>query len=87
MTSNTVVAKRDVCKCVGFSIQIERAAVAESVALFTHCRAVQLSERCQPSQRTHTRIERAAVAESVALFTHCRLKTVSFLSRTSQNVF
>ena len=42
---------------VGFSIQIERAAVAESVALFTHCRAVQLSEHCQPSQRTHARIK------------------------------
>ena len=28
---------------VGFSIQIELAAVAESVALFTHCQAVQLS--------------------------------------------
>ena len=42
---------------VGFLIQIERAAVAESVALFTHCQAVQLSERCQPSQRMHTRIK------------------------------
>ena len=33
------------CKCafVGFSIQIELAAVAGSVALFTHCQAVQLS--------------------------------------------
>ena len=28
---------------VGFSIQIELAAVAGSVALFTHCQAVQLS--------------------------------------------
>ena len=37
-------------------IQIERVALAESVALFTHCRAVQLSKR-QPSQRTHTRIK------------------------------
>ena len=59
MTSNTFVAKRDVCKCVLLASQfkIEQAAVAESVALFTHCRAVQLSECCQPSQRTHARIK------------------------------
>ena len=59
MTSSMVVAKCDVCKCVLLASQfkIEPAAVAESVALFTHCRAVQLSERCQPSQRTHTRIK------------------------------
>ena len=31
--------------------------MAESVALFTHRRAVQLSKHCQPSQRTHTRIK------------------------------
>ena len=45
MTSNMVVAMRDVVQMcfVGFSIQIERAAVAESVAFFTHCRAIQLS--------------------------------------------
>ena len=50
MMSNMVVAMRDVVQMcfVGFSIQIEGAAVAESVALFTHCRAVQLSEFCQP---------------------------------------
>ena len=42
---------------VGFSIQIERAAVAEFVVLFTHCQAAQLSEHCQPSQRMHTRIK------------------------------
>ena len=59
MTSNTVVAKRDVCKCVLLASQfkIEQAAVVESIALFTHCWAVQLSERCQPSQRMHARIK------------------------------
>ena len=57
--SNTVVAMCDVVKMcfVGISIQIERAAVAESVALFTHCRAVQLSEHCRPSRRMHARIK------------------------------
>ena len=51
MTSNTVVAMHDVVQMclVGFTIQIERAAMAKSVALFTHCRAVQLLECCQPS--------------------------------------
>ena len=45
MTSNTVLSCVTSCKCVfvGFSIQIEPAAVAGSVALFTHCQAVQLS--------------------------------------------
>ena len=40
MTSNTVVSMRDVMQMyfVGFSIQIKRDAVAESVVLFTHCR-------------------------------------------------
>ena len=38
MTSNTIVAMRDVVQMcfVGFSIQTERADVAKSVALFTH---------------------------------------------------
>ena len=56
MTSNMGVAKRDVCKCVLLASQfkIERAAVTESVALFTHCRAVQLSERCQPIVKERT---------------------------------
>ena len=47
MMSNTVVAMRDIVQMcfVGFSIQIEWAAVAESVALFTHCRAIQRSKR------------------------------------------
>ena len=46
MTSNMVVAMRDVVQMcfVGFSIQIEGAAVAESVVLFTHYQAAQLSE-------------------------------------------
>ena len=59
MTSNAVVAKHDVCKCALLAIQfkIELAAVAESVALFTHCRDVQLSECCQPSQITHAKIK------------------------------
>ena len=45
MMSNVVVVMRDIMKMcfVGFSIQIELAAVAGSVALFTHCQAVQLS--------------------------------------------
>ena len=36
MTSNTVVAKRDVCKCVLLASQfkIDRVAVGESVVLF-----------------------------------------------------
>ena len=33
---------------VGFSSEF---AVAESVTLFTHCRTVQLSERCQPRRQ------------------------------------
>ena len=59
MTSNMVVAMHDIVQMyfAGFSIQIKRAAVPESVALFIHCRAVQLSGRCQPSRRTHTRIK------------------------------
>ena len=66
MTSNMVVAMRDVVQMcfVGFSIQIEGAALAESVALFTHYQAAQLSEFCQPGRGTHT------MAESVMLFTH-----------------
>ena len=46
MTSNTVVAKRDTsCKCVLLASQFKSslAAVAGSVALFTHCQVVQLS--------------------------------------------
>ena len=44
MVSNMDIAMCDVQMCfVGFSNQIERAAVAESVALFTHFWAVQLS--------------------------------------------
>ena len=71
MTSNTIVAMRDIVQMcfVGFSIQIDRAAVAESVALFTHCRAIQLSECCQPNR------------------THARIKNCKFLARTSQNHF
>ena len=43
MMSSTVVVMCDTCKCfVGFTIQIELAAVARSVAVFTHCQAVQL---------------------------------------------
>ena len=43
--SNAVVVMRDVMKMcfVGFSIQIELAGVAGSVALFTHSQVVQLS--------------------------------------------
>ena len=57
--SNTVVAMHDIVQMcfVGFSIQMERAAVTESEALFTHCRDVQHSERCQSSRRTHARIK------------------------------
>ena len=45
MTSNAVVVMCDVMEMcfVGFSIQIELAAVARCVALFTHCQVVQLS--------------------------------------------
>ena len=59
MMSNTVAAMHDVVELcfVGFSIQIEWAAVTESVALFTYCRAVHLSEHCQPSRRMHARIK------------------------------
>ena len=59
MMSNTVVAMCDVVQMcfVGFSIQIEGAAMAESVALFTHYQAAQLSEFCQPGRGTHTRIK------------------------------
>jgi len=58
MTSNTVVTKRDVYKCVLLASQfkIKQATEAESVALFTHCCSVQLSER-QPSHKTHARIK------------------------------
>ena len=58
---------------VGFSIQIELAAVAGSVALFNHCQAVQLS----------------AMTDFVALNrrTKARLKTCEVLARTKQNNF
>ena len=46
------------CKCVLLASQrIEQAAVAESVVLFTHCQAIQHSEHCQPSRRSHARIK------------------------------
>ena len=56
MTSNTVVAMCDIIQMcfVGFPIQVEWTAVTESVALFTHCWAVQF---CQPSWKTHARIK------------------------------
>ena len=43
--SNMVVAMCDVVQMcfVGLSIQMVLAAVAESVSLFTHCQAIQLS--------------------------------------------
>ena len=73
MMSNMVVAMRDVVQMcfVGFSIQIEGAAVAESVALFTHYQAAQLSEFCQPGRGTHTRIKNCKLFdpnESKSLF-------------------
>ena len=53
---------RDVMKMcfVGFSVQIDLAAVAGSVALFTHCQAVQLSAMTDfvvLNRRTKTRIK------------------------------
>ena len=72
MMSNMVVAMRDVQMCfVGFSIQIEGDAVAESVALFTLYQAAQLSEFCQPGRGTHTTIKNCKLFdpnESKSLF-------------------
>ena len=58
---------------VGFSIQIELAAVAGSVALLTHCQAVQLS----------------ATTDFVVLNRRmkARIKNCKFLARTKQNNF
>ena len=45
MMSNTIVAIRELCKCVLLASQfkLSQVAVAGSVALFTHCHAHQLS--------------------------------------------
>ena len=70
MTSNMVVAMCDVMQ-MWVSIQIEGTAVAESVALFTHHQAAQLSEFCQPDRGTHTRIKNCKLFdpnESKSLF-------------------
>ena len=58
---------------VGFSIQIELAAVAGSVALFTHCQAAQLS----------------AITDFVVLNRRkkARIKNCKFLARTKQSNF
>ena len=61
--------------------------MAESVALFTHCRAIQLSERCQPSQRTHTRIKNCKFfvpneSKSVFLSTHIHVAMREYLAKS-----
>ena len=59
MMSNMSAAMLDVIQIFLLASfkKIEQAAVAGSVALYTHCWAVQLSEHCQPCQRIHTKIE------------------------------
>jgi len=65
--------------------------VAEAVALFTHCWAVQLSEFCQPSRRMHARIKNCKFFvpnESKSLFysAHMHVCVSTKLGRALNNV-
>ena len=53
----------------GTSVPFIFSVVVESVALFTHCWAIQLSEFTHPNRRTHTTIKFFSPSESKSLFT------------------